>query len=267
MSGNNKQFHLLLIVLTMFVSFFPIHPNTDNHNKSEKDNLNKSEEVADIYLNFEDATLSSVVNYLAEQKKINLIPHKDLENKKVSLSTREPLTLSRAWTMLLTLLEINDFTIINVDDLYRIVPSKTTGKEPLPVYSSNKGIGPEDLPDSDLVVRYIYFLKNISIEIAQKILDDMLEKGRVTYNKDLKACIMTEKCFKIKSAMTIVKALDTGGMSESIQMVQLKHTDAEKIASLFNEKILNKQEGGKKKNLYFPEDKKKKNAAYFSGSA
>ena len=41
------------------------------------------EEKADIFLNFENATLSSVVNYLADLKNINFIPHKGLETVKV----------------------------------------------------------------------------------------------------------------------------------------------------------------------------------------
>jgi len=158
MSGSKKN---LVLFLFLGLGFLPIYPDVDSP-KTESNDLisekketpketntkpknNNDNEVADIYLNFQDATLSSVVNYLAEQRKLNIVPHKDLVNKKVSLSTREPLTLSRAWTILLTLLEINGFTIINVNDLYRIVPSNSHGKEPLPVYSSSKGVEPKDL--------------------------------------------------------------------------------------------------------------------------
>jgi len=71
-----------------------------------------SKEEANIFLNFENATLASVVNYLAEQKKINIIPREELNTINVTLTTRNPMTLDRAWDVLLTLLEMNNFTIM-----------------------------------------------------------------------------------------------------------------------------------------------------------
>jgi len=41
---------------------------------SKKDEAYNKEE-ANIYLNFENASLASVINYLGEQKKINVVPH------------------------------------------------------------------------------------------------------------------------------------------------------------------------------------------------
>ena len=202
--------------------------NVKNNNSSEKSDPNKE----DIYLNFENATLASVVNYLAEQKNINIIPRKELETINVTLSTQKPMNLDRAWNVLLTLLEMNNYTIIDVDNLYRIVPKVESKQEPLPFYSSGTGTEPEDLPNSDLVVRYIYFLKNIKTETVQNILSQMLE-GDVQVNKDLEACIITEKCLNIKAAMKIVTELDTGGLRESIKIIALNYANASDVENLF----------------------------------
>src|SRR3989339_1107277 len=64
----------------------------------------KETEKGNIYLNLQDTSLKEVLNYIADQKNINIIPHKDLDNIKVSMSTRDPLTLTQAWNVLLTLL-------------------------------------------------------------------------------------------------------------------------------------------------------------------
>ena len=190
------------VLLTCITICFAIWQNVYSRATEEKP-IDSTTEVADLYLNFENASLSSVVNYLAEQKKINFIPHKDLATKKVSLSTREPLSLSRAWNVLLTLLEMNGFTLINVNNVYRIVKNKDNKKEPLPFYSSQQGTMPKDLPDSDIVVRYIYVLKNISTDIAGKILGDVLGRNKVRMTKELSTCIITDKCNNIKKAMEI----------------------------------------------------------------
>lgn len=169
-------------------------PLIDNSAVKQENNSKKPVVLDDekIYFNFEDASLANVVNYLAERKSINIIPHKDLENQKVTLSTRDPLTLDRAWDVLLTLLEMNGFTLIEVNGLFRIVASKDSGKEPLPFYSSVT-TDPEKLPDSDLVIRYIYFFKNIKSDVVQGILATMLDNAYVQINKDLQACIIKEK--------------------------------------------------------------------------
>lgn len=203
---------------------------------------NDSKEAEDIYLNFENSMLSSVVNYIAEQKKINIIPHKDLETTTVSLSTRTALTPTRAWNVLLTLMEMNGFSMVKVGDVYRVVASRDNGLEPLPIYSSAKGMEPEDLPDSDQIVRYVYFFKNIKIDIAQGILRQMLEgdNNTVIANQDLNACVIKHQCNNIKAVMRIIKALDTGGLSESIKVIQLKYIGVDLAYKIFSE-ILGQQ--------------------------
>ncbi len=219
---------------------------------------------ANVYLNFENVSLNSVVNYLAERKKINLVPHKDLEAQKVSLSTRKPLTLNRAWNILLTLLEMNGFSIVQVDNLHRIVANKDNGVEPLPYYSSQI-TPPEDLPDSDLVVRYMYFFKNIKPEIAQDILKSMLEGDRsIQPIKDLQAVIIKEKCHNIKAALRVIKELDTGGLRQSIRIVPLKEADAETVQKLFQE-ILGGGEGGDDRLKFIAADSPAE-SAYFSST-
>ncbi|MFH0898051.1 MAG: hypothetical protein V1855_00545, partial [bacterium] len=219
---------------------------------------------ANIYLNFESATLSSVLNYLAEQKKINVVPHKDLEAQKVSLTTREPMTLDRAWNVVLTLLEMNGFSIVKVDNLFRVVSNKDNGQHPLPTYSSKNGTEPENLPDSDLVVRYVYFFKNIRPDMAQSILSTMLEESSIRVNDDLQACIIKEKCFNIKAAMKIIKELDMGGLRESIKIIQLNHADATEVEELFG-RILEKEGGGGERKIQFSVGQRKE-ILYFSST-
>ena len=219
---------------------------------------------ANVYLNFENVSLNSVVNYLAERKKINLVPHKDLEAQKVSLSTRKPLTLNRAWDILLTLLEMNGFSIVQVNNLHRIVANKDNGVEPLPYYTSQI-TAPEDLPDSDLVVRYMYFFKNIKPEIAQDILKTMLDGDKsVQPIKDLQAVIIKEKCHNIKAALRVIKELDTGGLRQSIRIVPLKEADAETVQKLFQD-ILGGGEGGDDRLKFIAADSPAE-SAYFSST-
>ncbi len=229
---------------------------------SKKDEANNKEE-ANIYLNFENASLASVINYLGEQKKINVVPHKDLANSKVTLTTRNPLTLTRAWDVLLTLLEMNGFSLIRVGNLYRVVLSKDNGQEPLPTYSSETGMVPEDLPDNDLVIRYVYFLKNIKVEIAKSILSRMIDEKNIFENKDLNACIIKDQSINIKSALRIIKELDSGGLREAIEVIPLQWAGADTVAALFKD-ILGTQD--KEERIIRFTSVQQKESTYFSSS-
>ncbi|KKQ32657.1 MAG: General secretion pathway protein D [candidate division TM6 bacterium GW2011_GWF2_37_49] len=176
--------------------------------------IQASEEDPNIYLNFDNVSLAAVVNYMAEQKKINILPHKDLPNATVTLSTRTPLTLERAWNILLTLLEMNGFSMVKVGNLYRVVSNKENKFEPLPIVSTD----PQDLPENDTAIRFVYFFKNIKPEMVRDILGQMLDRDGIIISTDLNACIIKDTCIKIKRAMKILTELDQGGLSEQIKI-------------------------------------------------
>ncbi|MFA5075022.1 MAG: hypothetical protein WC436_02855 [Candidatus Babeliales bacterium] len=215
---------------------------TENKDSKSTETKEKSKNKDNIYLNFENASLASVVNYLAELKKINIIPNTeaDFNNKKVTLTTRKNLSMEKAWDILLTLLEMNSYTIINVDNLYRIVAKNTNQKNPLPFYSSGSGTEPEDLPDSDMVVRYVYFLKNIQTSTIMPILNSMLDTP-AQENTELQAFIITDKCLNIKTAMKVIKELDLGGLRDTIKIIKLTYANAMDVYNLFKP-ILTEQE-------------------------
>ena len=192
-----------------------------------------------IALNLEKTSLATIVNFLAERKNINVVPHKDLDNATVSLHNYKPLTLGQAWDILPTLLEINGFTMNKVGKLYRIVSSKESGKEPLAIYSSATGTPPSALAETDQVIRYIYFLRNITAENAQSILSNMfIERSAIDTNRNLGVLFIKEKSINIKAAMQIIEELDQSGLRQSIEIIQLQYESPANIAKLFNDELL-----------------------------
>ncbi len=222
-----------------------------------KDNGEKPKE---ILLNFENASLAHVLNYLAEHKKINLISHKDLEAQQVTLITNKPQSVEKAWDVLLTLLEANNFTIINVDGLYRVVQTTTSRQQPLPSFA---GIEPEKLPDNDKMIRFIYFLTNIKADQVKRILDQMLAPNSVQLNAASNALIISEKSLTIKSVMQIIKNLDLGGLQESLDILKLDYVSASYVAKIYNENLLGKTRGQPLR-LFPPQEKKP--ISFFSSS-
>ncbi len=217
-----------------------------------------------IYLNFEGAALSSILNYLGEQKKINVIPHKDLDAVKVSLSTRNAMTMPQAWDVLLTLMEVNGFSLVKGPNMYRVVKTEHNGQEVLPIYSSYSGTQPEDLPDNDTVIRYIYFLKNMKTDTAKGILEKMVDSKSLIDNKDLNSIVIKDTSLNIKAAFKIIKELDLGGLREAIEIIPLSFTNADYVKKVFDDVLGSSGDTQQDRIIRFSGIASQREATYFS---
>lgn len=193
-------------------------------------------------LDFENASLSTIVSFLAEKRNVTIVPNKSLDSVFVSLHTRNELTEDDAWETLYTLLDINGFTLVQTviegkETLYRIISTKEDQRNALPTFSSSNGFPPESLRDTDEHIRYVYFCKNMKARSATSILERLLAPQSIYTNNALEACVITEKSRLIKSALALITELDQGGLREAITILPLKHGNATAIASLFSQGI------------------------------
>ncbi|MFH1831920.1 MAG: secretin N-terminal domain-containing protein [bacterium] len=215
--------------------------------KSDSDQIKKTgqqevKEERDIYLNFENTELSNFVNYMAELKKFNLIPDKALEGAKISLSIRDPLTLDGAYKIFLTVLEMAGFSIVQVGDVYKVIPKDKKLTEPLPSYIN---VPAETLPDSDITIRYVFFLQNLPTESITTLLESLLsDKHQLITQTDVNGFIITDKSLNIKSAVKLVQELDRSGQSESVVVLRLKNANATDVKELLEGLMTKKSEGG-----------------------
>lgn len=206
-----------------------------NTNSEETFNVIEKSEQKNIYLNFENTELSNFINYIAELKKINLIPDKTIENVKVSLTIREPLTVDGAWNVFLTVLEMSGFSIIKVGNVNIVIPKKDKYKQPLPAFIN---IPVDALPSSDINIRYVTFLENIDVLTIQSLLQSMLNQSDIIIPyPEVNGLIITGKSYNIKSAMKVIRALDQTGLQESVVIIKLKNINAKDAKELFDSLI------------------------------
>lgn len=192
-------------------------------------------EEKDIYLNFNDTELSNFINYIAEIKKLNLIPDKTVEGNKISLTMREPLSVDGAWNIFLTIIDIAGFSIIQVGDVHKIIPKDQKVKQPLPSYIN---VSADALPDNDENIRYVMFLSNLKTAESQELLESMLSAQKsVVPVQDLNAFIITDKSLNIKSALKVFRELDEIGTAETVSVIRLKNADAKDVKELLDTMI------------------------------
>lgn len=200
-----------------------------------------------IKFDFDTIDLVDIVNMLAAEKGVNVILPigANVLNAKVVLHMTEQITLTQAWQLLYTLLNVAGYSMIEKNGAYTIVKN-TAGitRDPAPIYI---GIEPEKLPDFEKRITYIYYLSHIKVPLpgAEKqseldgILKELLSQNTlVLYEQFSNAIIINDNANSIKSAMTVIKELDHPGFQESFDTIQLNYTQADAIADLFNKSIL-----------------------------
>lgn len=222
-----------------------------------------------ISFNYDSEELIDIIYSVAAQKGVNVILPQGANaiTSKITLNIEEKLTLDEAWSLLFTIMDLAGYSLMPKGSFYIIVKNTpTVAREPLPLYI---GTNPNNLPDTDQRIRYLYYLSNIKLsddpanEITQ-ILQTLLPQGATpSYKVDsaTNSLIISAKANDIKAVMKIILELDRPDFQETLEVINLKHTTAKLVADLFNESLL---KSNVDLNRYRLDAKQQSEAAFFS---
>jgi general secretion pathway protein D len=213
---------------------------------------NEEDEEGNIDLNFENAGLENFAKQIEDIFEIILIPDdvinplpqgkKAIKNNKITFKTNEPLSKKETWNLFVTFLDLAGFAIIpQVDPKeFRITTIESARKAALPTFI---GVDPTTLPDTDELIRYVYFLENASTDTVMGIVNPLRSassQGLIEL-KEHKGFILTDKSYNIKMLMAIVTELDKVSIPESMSILKLRNADAKAVQDLYKE-LLPKEE-------------------------
>ena len=231
----------------------------------------QDEEEDNIELNFENADLQNFVKQIEDIFEVTFISDdaitgqqqakKTIKNNKISFKTHKPLSRNETWNIFVTFLDIAGFAISPQADpkIFRISTIENARKSPLPTFI---GVDYKTLPDTDELIRYVYFLENASVDTIIEIVSPLRSsssQGLIAL-KEHKGFILTDKSYNIKMLMAIVKELDKVSIPESMSVLKLRNADAEVVKNLYQE-LLPKEEPTSRfftkkqpTSLFFPEN-------------
>lgn len=200
-------------------------------------------EAESVVFNFEDVDLKSVAQYMERVHRVKFVTEdiiatnkqaKGFGGHKISFRTNSPLTKQESWNLFLTFLNMAALDIVPMAQAgyYRVVPLPSAPQEPIPTYI---GVSALALPDNDMVIRYIYFMKNLDPTKIQQLISKLQgQGGTVTVYGELKALIFTDKAYNIKSLMKIVAELDRVTMPQVMSVIKLNRTNVSDVIKLYN---------------------------------
>ncbi len=236
--------------------------NEPIHKKTKKDPTKV------ISFRYNNEPLVDIINFLAAKKECNILLPQGAEaiTSSVTLSIDDKVSLDQAWELLRIMLSIANYSLLPKGDMYVIKKNTDAiSREPGKIYIGTK---PENLPNSEEQIQYVYFLANAKASDdanndLNKLLSSLLPKESYKVDQSTNGIIFSAKANLIKSIMKIVVELDKAGFAEKLAVIRLHHASAELIAKLFTENIIKTTEGFDR---YRMDTKKQSDASYFSKS-
>ncbi len=154
-----------------------------------------------------DTTLTELITILARQMKLNYILDPRVSKGSVSIHTYGEIKPIGMMPLLMTVLRINGATMVQVGELYRIIPITDVSRMPIdPV----QNVDPKTLPDDERMVMNMIFLKFATAAEIQKLLEPFMGEGaRVTTYEPANLLIIQDNSRSMKRTLELIAMFDS----------------------------------------------------------
>ena len=185
---------------------------------------------ARILLNFKDASLQAVLEYLSESAGLIILDGTSVEGR-VTVMSRQPVTTEEAVAVLDTILKDKGYAAIRTGRTLKIVPVADAAKENLPVFSGND---PSKVPMTDRLVTQIIPIRRADATTLKTDLAPVIGvTATLTANKLSNSLILIDTQTRIRRIMQIIRALDESMASVTeVKIYRLKYADATATSTL-----------------------------------
>ena len=168
-------------------------------------------------LNLTNASLVEVIDILARDLKINYILDPKVSGK-VTINTYGELRAVDIQNLLETILRMNGFAMVQVGNLYRIVPGGDAARLPVEPHTDSK-----NLSDSEQPVLNLIFLKYVTSAEMAKLLEPFLGEGfkMVAYDP-ANLLIIQDNARSMKRTLELISMFDAESMAgQRVQSFQI----------------------------------------------
>jgi type II secretory pathway component GspD/PulD (secretin) len=239
-----KKYILLLAGLTLTFLLQANNP-IQSQALSEQNIPDENEEY--VPFSFQDEKIIDIINKIAALENINIILPEKLESlqTKINFSLNDRIPLSRAWSILQTLLDMAGFLLIPKGEMWILKTKEELYSSPLPFWGGTMAL--DCLPDTDEPIRFLYPFININIADQtgraradlQAIFNNLLQgtESKFIFDERSNSVLLTGSSIRIKSVMAMVQELDKTGFRESISVLPLEYADPKTVVEILNKLI------------------------------
>ena len=183
-----------------------------------------------VILNFQNASLTDVLNYLSEAAGFIVVQETPVTGT-VNVTSRQEVSPDEAVDLVNAVLIEKGFVAIRNGRILKIVPRKDAQKRDLPVRT---GSDPEQIPRKDEMVTQILPLRyGEAAKLVENLQSLLSENATISANESANSIILTDTQTNIRRIATIIRAIDTSVASIStIHVYPLRFADAKELATI-----------------------------------
>lgn len=193
------------------------------------DHANGTNNADELRLNFRNAPLEMVLNYLSDAAGFIIVLDTQV-NGNVSVISSHPMTRDEAVDLLNAVLNKNGYAAIRNGRTLTIVDKNDAKNRDIPVKSGNK---PEEIPNNAEIVTQIIPIRFVE---ARQLVSDLTSfvspQATVVANEEGNSIVITDTQANIRHLTEIIKAVDDSAEAETeIRVFHLKHASPADVAS------------------------------------
>ena len=179
-------------------------------------------------LNLTNASLTEVIDILARMLKINYILDPRVKGSVVLNTYGEGRQLDTR-SLLDMILRINGFAMVQVGDIYRIVPLTEVSRLPL---SPQVNMTRKDIPESDQTILNLVFLKYATVDELAKLLEPFMgENSKVYAYPPANLLMIIDSARSMRRTMDLIGLFDNDQFAGSrVRLIEVKNSRPSELA-------------------------------------
>lgn len=219
----------------------------------------QSDEQPSYTVNFKDTDIQEVIKFVAEAtgKTIVISPRVKGRIKVISQTT---VRQDELFELFLSILEVHDFTAVEVDGVVKVLPLKNARSSPVKVNKKRAS----DLNTNGFVTEVIQ-LRNIEAAKVLPLLRPLIpQHSHVSSYSDSNVIVLVDSAPNIAKVREILERIDTAALP-TVEVVSLKYADAEDLVNTITQLSRNEKQGSTPANQLQMVADKRNNSVLLSG--
>jgi general secretion pathway protein D len=181
-------------------------------------------------LNFDNADVEVVIQAAAEIVGFNYVLAPTARGRKITVQTVGKISSDEVFAVLLTILDVNGLAAVRSGNLYRIIPREGAPQTPVKTIVGRE-VG-ATLPPDEFVTQVVP-LQFINAQDAVTLLRPFVPaQGALVAHRETNLLIITDTSANVRRLLEMLKLVDVEVALNELQIITLKHADAQELAQL-----------------------------------
>jgi general secretion pathway protein D len=186
-----------------------------------------------VVFNFDNADIEIVLQATSELLVFNYVLAPGARGKKVTVQTTGRIPVDDIFPVLLTILDVNGLAAVKSGNLWRIIP-----KEGAPQTSTRTVVGPQlegNVPGDEVVTQIVPLRFTTATDVLTLLRPFVPPQGAITATRDTNLLVITDVAANVRRLLDILKLVDVDVAVNELQIIPLKHADAQDVAQILNQ--------------------------------